>query len=182
MPNYLENYLSVQDGEIYHIKQISTTDKSVIYFDETYQSVGKGKTNLEQPFSIPNAEKFNVKGIKIVFLNLLQLNETNKLPLFYLRFLLGETEMFNMHLAEIYPSVFGYVYQTATEGTLSTKKANLFTLGNTYSGFGFTKGLEVDILKNVSFRVELSEIENIPTGNLLVGIFLVGTFYRTITG
>jgi hypothetical protein len=182
MPNILENYLSVQDGEIYHIKTISPSDTRVVFYDETYQSVGKGKTNLEKPFTIPNAQKFSTQGIKVKIFNLLSLNETQKLPLFHLKLILGETEVFNLHLAEVYPTLFGYQQQDATEGSLSTRKFNLIPIGNPYNVFGFTKGLEVDILQNVTFRVEAVDIENIPTGGLSVGIFLVGTLFRTITG
>jgi len=182
MTNYLENYLSVQDDDLYHIKTLQSGTTKALFFDETYQSVGKGKTNLEQPFAIPNAEKFVVKGLKIRFFNLLNLDPSSKLPCFYLSFYLGETELFNLHSVEFYPSLIFYTLTTSTEGTLSTRNVNLFPIGeNLKYSFGFTKGLEITILKNVSFRVELTKIENLTT-NTTIGIFLVGTFYRTITG
>jgi len=186
MSNYLQNYLSVQDGELWHFKTISATDTKVVFFGETYQQVGKGVTNLERPYLIPNAEKFVARGIKLRFPQILTFNEVtgnklNKFPVFVLKFYLAESELFNWHLAEAYPSLVVYQNQTATEGTLQTAKLNLFRVGEYNFAFGFTKGLEIEILKNVSFRVEITEIENVST-SLEVGVFIVGTFYRIITG
>lgn len=179
MPNILENYLSVQDGKIYHFRNFNTQPYE--FFNEAYQIVGKGRTNLEQPYRIPNAEKFVVKVVQVIIIPQSPFYLQFPLPLFEISVLVGDSEVFNLHLCELYPNVLTYQIDQSTEGTLSTKNALATIFGKPNSYIGLTKGLEIEILRNVNFKAVVKNIENtIP--NTVFGLVFYGTFYRLITG
>ena len=178
--NIVPNYISVQDGVVYHIKKYPINADKVIFFDESYQSVGKAKTNLEQPYRVPNCEKFTVKGIKIRFFPKITNLSNEELPLFSVKLIVSEQELFVGHISELYSNM--YTFFDFGGGNVGS----VLPFSSFSNGFGFTKGLEVDILKNVSFRVELNDFvvkfldfeENTP----YIEIVLVGTFVRQIYG
>jgi hypothetical protein len=178
--NIVSNYVSVQDGVVYHIKQYPIDADKVIFFDESYQSVGKARTNLEQPYRIPNCEKFTVKGIKIRFFPKINDFSNQKLPLFSVKLIVSEQELFVGHISELYSNMFSFFdFQNAN------MIEPILPFSSFSNGFGFTKGLEVDILKDVSFRVELSDfvVKFLNYGGTPnIEVVLVGTFVRKIYG
>jgi hypothetical protein len=185
MANILENYLSVRDGTLYHIKIPSLSigrSANVIYFDTSYQNTSLATTNLEQPFRIPKADKFVCKGISLIIPNNNFVFSFH--PFFELKLYVGNVELFNAVSTEFHPNAVARDDFTSTEGTLSTTISNIYLVGKPYYKIGFTIGLEIEILKDVQFYVALENVfvPEYSSGQYPVGVILYGTFYQKIIG